>query len=190
MQIADERKITVLGLTHLNKKIDVGHINRMIGSRAWSAVPRMVWAIKAEYVDDGDGKKETDVRFLIPVKYNLIRRPKAFQFILHDTVFEMPRIEWLTERIEMDADDTGQKPDQTKQDEACFWLAEFLKHSQKDNKRVKAEASLAGIKQMTLARARVELGVVVEVQGKGKDRVSLWGLPNLTEGKSWEGYDS
>lgn len=125
VDFAARRNIAVLGLSHLSKKVDLGMINRTLGSRAWSSVPRIIWGLQVEQSENEDGQKnDTDDRFLLCVKCNLGRKPKGLKFSISDggkIAFDCGRYdrninfggvepsrkneigEWLVERIGIDA---------------------------------------------------------------------------------------
>lgn len=126
VDFAERRGVTVLALSHLSKKVDLGMINRTLGSRAWSSVPRIIWALQVEQTEDEDGQKvDTGNRFLLCVKCNLGRKPKGLKFSIGDAgrvVFDSARYnrnideaggvepsraseigDWLKERIGIDA---------------------------------------------------------------------------------------
>jgi hypothetical protein len=46
--VAERTGVTILGLSHLNKKVDIGMAHRTIGSVAFTAVPRAVWGVAAD----------------------------------------------------------------------------------------------------------------------------------------------
>lgn len=105
VDFAARRNVTILALSHLSKKVDLGMINRTLGSRAWSAVPRMIWGLQSEEAEDADGNRiETDNRFLLCIKSNLCRKPRGMKF----TIFENGRLNFDTERLTMNIDE---KPD-------------------------------------------------------------------------------
>ena len=122
IDFAERRNVCVLALSHLSKKIDLKMINRTLGSRAWSAVPRMVWALQVETAEDEDGHKvDTGRRFLLCVKCNLGRKPQGLRFAIEDSgavVFD-------TERFSRNVDqDGGAEP--SRASEIGRWLTDRI----------------------------------------------------------------
>ena len=122
VDFAERRGVTVLALSHLSKKVDLGMINRTLGSRAWSSVPRMIWALQVEQVENEDGNKsETGSRFLLCVKCNLGKKPKGLKFSIGDG----GKVVFDTMRIDRDIDDSGGiKP--SRGSEIREWLIERI----------------------------------------------------------------
>lgn len=122
IDFAERRNVCVLALSHLSKKVDLRMINRTLGSRAWSAVPRMVWALQVETAEDEDGHKiDTGSRFLLCVKCNLGRKPQGLRFAIEDSgavVFD-------TERFSRNVDqDGGAEP--SRASEIGRWLTDRI----------------------------------------------------------------
>ena len=83
VKFAARHNVAVLALTHLSKKVDLGMINRIIGSRGWSSVPRITFGIIAEEMSDEDGCKiETNKRILSPIKNNVAPKGPGIRFTI------------------------------------------------------------------------------------------------------------
>lgn len=76
--IAEQLNVTVIGLSHLNKKVDMDMQHRSIGSVAFNAIPRAVWGVFAK--EDEEGFSDTKRRFFFPIKDNLCINPDALEF--------------------------------------------------------------------------------------------------------------
>jgi hypothetical protein len=125
VDFAERRNVAVLMLTHLSKKVDLSLINRSIGSRAWSAVPRLIWTLKVETREDDDGNKiDTMRRFLLCVKCNLGKRPRGMIFAIHDN----GGVTIEQERHDLDADqeDGGGGSEPSRAKEIGDWLLERI----------------------------------------------------------------
>jgi len=146
VDLATRRNIAILALTHLNKKVDLGMINRTIGSRAWSAVPRIIWGIRTEQIEDEDGNKvDTDNRFLLNIKCNIGPKPKGLKF----SIGKGGRVTWDAERITMSMDsDYRVKTNQT--EEAAEWLEEFLSNGAMTSKAIFKEGKREGFSERVL----------------------------------------
>ena len=121
VDFAVRRNISILGLTHLNKKVDLGMINRTIGSRSWSAVPRMIWGIQGEQIENEDGQKiDTNNRFLLCIKNNLGPKPKGMKFSIEDN----GKVVFDSKRFDMNMDDGGIQA--SRSEEIGDWLIEQI----------------------------------------------------------------
>lgn len=153
IDFAAARNVAVLGLSHFNKKIDAGMINRTIGSRAWSAVPRVIWGVRTFEKDDEEGNKtDTGERALLCIKCNLGRKPQGLAF----TIGEGGAVTLHGDRINASMDDAGnQKRDnQFKVDEAGDWLLEYLGDEEIESDKIFEAAEAAGFKKQHLYKAK------------------------------------
>lgn len=172
IDFASRRKIAVLGLSHLNKKIDAGMINRTIGSRAWSAVPRMSWGVRTEQVEDEDGhKSDTENRFMLNIKCNIGPRPRGLKFSIGDGGC----VTFDTERLDMSMDDQGGVKI-SRLNEAVTWLTERLAQGSVLSQTIFDEGQKRGFYQKLLHRAKDELKIKPRKEQFG-GRWS-WSLPN------------
>jgi hypothetical protein len=171
LDFAAHRNIAVLALTHLNKKVDLGMINRTIGSRAWSAVPRMVWGLRTEQIEDEDGHKtDTDGRLLLCIKSNIGPKPRGLRF----TIGDGGRVTWEDERVNLSIDgDCGVKAHRI--DEASDWLREFLGSKCMTAAAVFEEGKTAGFSRDLLNRAKERLRIKPSKLGFGGQW--FWELP-------------
>lgn len=156
IDFATERNIAVLGLTHLNKKIELGANNRTIGSRAWSATPRMKWQIDVEKAENEEGHKvETGNRFLWCTKCNIGQKPQGFTF----RIGEGGQVVLTGERnnYQGESDTGGIKA--SRKDEIGEWLLDRLKSGSEPQKTISAEAC----KKFKISNTR--LGVIASDVG-------------------------
>ncbi|MBE0535707.1 MAG: AAA family ATPase [Phycisphaerae bacterium] len=125
VRLAERRSICVLGLSHLNKKVDLRMINRTLGSRAWSAVPRMVWTVTAseEAADPGE-------RLLLNIKSNIGPKPEGLKFAI-TAARDFPSVgavNFSGERTRQSVD-----PEETNSarliDECMQWLKDYLEEN-------------------------------------------------------------
>ena len=172
VDFAARRNVAVLGLTHLNKKVDIGMINRTIGSRAWSAVPRMIWGIRTEQVEDEEGQKsDTDNKFLLCIKCNLGVKPKGLRFSIGDGGC----IKWEEERINLSMDNDG-KVKASRVEEASKWLQEYLGTKQMTSAAVFEDGERAGFGRSLLYRAKDTLNIRASKSNFGGEGLWFWGL--------------
>lgn len=171
VDFARRKNIAILMLTHLNKKVDLGMINRAIGSRAWSAIPRIIWGLLKEEIVDGEGNKiETDRRFMLNIKTGIGPRPLGLQF----HIGEKGAITWETERCNKSIDENLKGQGRTSRvEEAAGWLHEFLKSGNKASATIFEEGKQQGFARNTLYRAKSTLPIKVTKRGSGDWE---WGL--------------
>jgi hypothetical protein len=174
VDLAARRNVAVLALTHLNKKIDLGMINRTIGSRAWSAVPCIIWGIRTEQVEDEDGSKiDTDNCFLANIKCNIGPKPRAFKF----SIGEGGKVTWSEERIVMSLDnDNRVKTNQT--EKAVKWLKEFLRSGVMTSTAIFEAGKQEGFSERVLNLAKDKLKIKPDRIGFGRGGGWWWELPN------------
>lgn len=176
VDFAERRGVCVLGLSHLNKKVDLGMINRTLGSRAWSAVPRMIWTITRPK-DEGAGDNE---RLLINVKSNLGPRPDGLKFVIESSpeYSSVGLAKFSGERTRQSADE---KPSTGGRliDDAVEWLRGYLADGQSVSSDAVFEAAEAeGFKKNMLYKAKTKLGIKPRPGTFGSDWT--WKLPETT----------
>lgn len=189
VSLADELGVSIIGIMHFNKKVDVTNtLLRISDSLAFGATARHVFAA----VDDPGNQRKLMVRG----KNNLARRDisaLAYGFgvkvvgVDGKTGVEIvaPHVEWLgpvdvTASEAMQAAQGGGAP--AARDDAKTFLTDFLA----DGPRTKAEIDDAaggnGISERTLRRAKNELKVAA--RRDGPDGTWRWHLP-----ARWGGED-
>lgn len=166
---AERHNVAVLMLSHFNKKQDARFINRTIGSRAWSAGPRMIWGL--EFDPNGDNE---DV-YMTNIKCNIGPRPKGFRFHISGPTGK-GQVYWDIARTTRIMGESAEKT--TKLQECCEWLKEKLD----DDAKVPAaeifdEGDDLGFNEIMLKRAKKEMDVISVREGFGKDSVSYWQNP-------------
>lgn len=174
VDFAARQNISVLGLSHFNKKIDAGMINRTIGSRAWSAVPRMIWGIRAEQIEDDEGRKtDTENRFLLNIKCNIGAKPKGIKFSISDGGVVI----CTGERTSLSMDDMGDVSIK-RLDEAIEWLSDRLEGSKSVTAdTIYRESKEKGFSKSTVDRAKDKLRIRPTRSGYGPDGQWWWSLP-------------
>ncbi|MBL7186133.1 MAG: AAA family ATPase [Phycisphaerae bacterium] len=173
LDFAARRSVAVLGLTHLNKKIDIGMINRTIGSRAWSAVPRMVWGIRTEQVEDDEGQKsDTDSKFLLCIKCNLGPKPKGLRFSIGDG----GRVVWDEERVHISIDNDC-KVRTSRIDEAVIWLKKYLGDKQMTSAAIFEDGGEAKFGRNLLYAAKKNLKIRKSKSSFHGEGIWFWELP-------------
>ena len=108
VDLSHRRKIAIVGLTHLSKKVDLGFINRITGSRQWGAVPRMSWGIQTVQEEDDEGHKvDTNDRDLLCIKSNQGRKPQGLRFSIGEAHGHNGAVTFSNERLTKHIDEGG-----------------------------------------------------------------------------------
>ncbi|MCF7956443.1 MAG: AAA family ATPase [Phycisphaerae bacterium] len=177
VDFAARRNVAVLVLSHLNKKVGIGFINRTIGSRAWSAVPRLVWGIKEQIEDDGGDKVSTGYRLLLNIKCNIGPKPQGLKFAIGDNA----TVIWDSERVDFSMDDVLAKT--LKIEEATEWLRERLSEGKTaTSKTLFAEGEKFGYSEKMLHRAKKVLGIKACKSSFGGEGHWFWKMPEEATG--------
>jgi hypothetical protein len=168
---AEGEGVTVIGLRHLNKASDKPALYRGGGSIALTAVARSTLLVARHPEDPA-------LRVVISQKCNLVpdgvKRPIAFR--IGQDGRGRPRIEWLEEEIDIDADELlaprkpGPKADTL--ETAKRYIRDHLADGPKPRAIVVDGARKAGLSDSSVDRAQRELGVVSTPQGKER----VWSL--------------
>jgi putative DNA primase/helicase len=182
VELAEAEKCAVLGITHFTK--GTGErlpIDRVTGSLAFGALPRVVMAVAKTSEGQGAG------RLLVCVKNNLGPDDGAYRFELRDErLFDSPDITASSvvwgEKVEGDArsilaqaEGLVGKKKSTLTGEAAVWLKELLAESSMATSEVRRLAEVAGFEWRTVQRAMGMAGVVSKHDGFGG--VHYWSIP-------------
>lgn len=159
-RLADEQGLAVLGLMHLNKRQGADALSRIMGSNAFTALPRSVLLLGAERDD------ETRLH-LIHIKSNLGARGPSLACHIDGKVVKHDRESFPTSQFIIDGvseatshdvlEDPESSADRTEQDDARDWLVDRLRNGRAPVQIVIAEAKKAGINRRTLYRAQKKL---------------------------------
>jgi len=174
-ELAEEEKLTVLALRHLNKASDKPALYRGGGSIALAAVARSVLLV-ARHPND-----ET-LRVIVVQKGNLAqdskRKPVGFRVESHDSGHAV--IEWEPGDIEIDAEEllAQRRPGPTPKtkDRAKEFLRAFLAAGPRLREDVVGAADAAGLNEKTLERAVRDLRID-SVPHDDDPKKRLWALP-------------
>ncbi len=168
--LAEKYGVAVVGVMHLTKSGQQKALYRAIGSVAFVAAARTVFAV-------GQDPDDPDKRILVGVKNNLARIPEALAFrILEDGL-----LTWEGSVDEADAESvlTGGTPEErTERKDATKFLEDILADGEVASKEVFRAAKENGITAITLKRAKSKLGVDNRHEGQpGKPQKWFWSLP-------------
>lgn len=174
-EIANARKVAVVGVIHLNKKEGLSAIHRVGGAGAFVGVARASWLFTRD-------PEAADERLMLPLKNNYARKSSSLGYRVNERPVQiendqvpMPYIEWLGQ-TDLDADEIISMPKKhTPRADAKALLKNSLATGPQDASTVLAAAARQGISERTLVRAKKELGV--ESRKKGTEGWE-WVLPN------------
>ena len=180
-ELATERGIAVVGLTHFLKRhnsqgSDVQ--DQVIGSQAWVAVARMVWAV---------GKTDAG-RALFRVKSNLGTTEGGFTYQINGynqgNGIEGKVASFGNDVVEGEADDAfavKAARSSPAKDQAKEWLQGYLENNPEGdtwNHLLEAAAAEEGISKSALLKARRDLqgrgAIETDLVGFGKGRKTIW----------------
>lgn len=152
--LAAKQKVTIIGINHHNKRQDLSYIYRGLGSTAFVALARSVWAVVVD-------KDDSETRIFCPVKSNYCINPTGLKFRIIDGAIEFDTEPW-TGHI----DDTGSKST-SRVDEASDWLIEKLQNGARLSSTLFEEGEEDGFGKDLLFRAKKKLGVKATKDGFG-----------------------
>lgn len=153
-EFASRRRISILAVTHLSKSGGNKAVYRAMGSLAFAAAARAVWAITK---DSNDPER----RLFLSAKLNLAKDPDGLAYRIADG-----RVEWEQLPVAMHADeafaielsDKNPKRRGTEREEAAEWLCEFLSDGEKPASEVLETGKQYGFSERTLRRAYKQIG--------------------------------
>jgi hypothetical protein len=162
--LAARRKAAVLAVTHLNKAGGLPAIYRAMGSLAFVAAARAVWAVVRDENDE-TGRR----RLFVPVKNNLGADESGLAYSL-ETTDGAARVAWEAVPVEMRADDAlGGSRVAAARDEARQFVIQTLEANGGDmpSDELSEAAKAEGISRQTLRRAKKAVAETYNEKGKG-----------------------
>ena len=165
--LAARHKVTIIGINHHNKRQDLSYMYRGLGSTAFVAQARSVWAV---ILDKDDPNRET--RIFCPVKANYCINPTGLKYRIIDGVVTFEPEPWLGHIDDM----AKSKPHkQFRVDKAAEWLEERLGTSDVTSAVIFEEGEAAGFNKDLLYRAKEKLKIKPKKQGFGGQW--FWRMP-------------
>lgn len=187
VDLAAELRAAVVGISHFSKgTAGRDPVDRVTGSVAFGALPRVVFGTAKRTEEQGGG------RVLVRAKSNIGPDGGGFVYELHQV--EVPghpglmasRVEWGSplegSARELLADVEAVDTDRTGKAEAMEFLAQVLAAGRVDSREVKRLADAHGLTPKELRAARYDAGVVIDFEGFGKDKRTFWRLPISAQG--------
>jgi len=171
-ELAGHYQVAVLAVTHLSKTGGSKAVYRAMGSLAFAAAARAVWAIVKD-------PEDPERRLFLPAKLNLARSPDGLAYRIIEG-----GVAWEYEPVKMHADDAmaaelvppkrgGNRA--TERQEAAKWLLTMLAPAPRASQEILEQGEQYGFNKRTLQRAFKDLG-----GHSTKDNFSkgwLWSLP-------------
>jgi putative DNA primase/helicase len=191
-KLAEQKRISVIGIMHFNKKADVTNaMLRIADSLAYVAAARHVYVV----VDDSENDK---ARLFVKAKNNLAPDKHALRFMVGtrmvgidpDTQEDIwaPHVLWDSEHVEvtateaMEAAESGGGSARARRKEAEEFIKTRLANGPVPTKEIEEEAKAHGISVTgALRRARTELGVSVFKQPGKTDSGWFWEMPKVSQ---------
>ena len=166
--LAQETGALVILVVHLNKRTEGGAQQRIGGSGAWVAAPRVAFLV----VEDPLSKE----RFMLPVKNNLGDDRTGFQYRIlekllnyDEQTIKAPHIEWLasTQRSAAELLEPPKRSRTSAVDDAKSFLEEELAIEAKLVTELRESAKSAGISWASIQRAKKELIIATKKIAEG-----------------------
>jgi putative DNA primase/helicase len=161
-EMAARKRVAIIGVMHLNKAVGGRNaLHRVVGSGAFTAVARSVYAVARE--------RDSDRVLFVPAKSNLGRaeiKGLAFRIVERTTAsaIKAPAIVWEPGEVVETADEIFAPADSTDEGrgaraEAEDFLLEALRDGPVESEILSRDADEVGISPSTLKRAKRSLGV-------------------------------
>jgi AAA domain-containing protein len=161
-QLAEEFDIALLGIHHFNKGKRDHAGDSISGSHAYRDASRAIWLFALD-------KDDRDRRLMVCDKNNWAEKhPPGLAYRI-----TAGRIQYEAERLEMTSDELMGQRSQQQLDVANSWLAAQLSAGPQTATDMQIAATMAGISNVTLRRAKKSLGVVSKQESNGW----YWSLP-------------
>ena len=170
-QLASKHSVAVVAVTHLSKSMNNKAVYRAMGSLAFAAAARAVWAVTK-------AQNDPDRRLLLPVKMNLSPNETGLAYSIING-----RVEWEPDPVQLTAEDAfaaeienvGNGKGQERR-EAAEFLREELANGPRPSKEIIGDAKERGISVKTLRRAYKDMSG--KPQKNGMTGGWEWGLPS------------
>jgi len=175
--LAAERNVAILMVTHLSKGEASKALHRFMGSIAFAAAARACWLVEVDKDDSGR-------RLFLPVKQNLAKNVGGLAFRIVDRMVagqSIGAVEWEPGRIDTLAEaalsgDAGRGPSAV--DDCAEWLSEYMADGPKLASEAEEAAKANSFSVAAVRRAKKRLGIVSRCDGfQGQWR---WVFPGQT----------
>jgi len=170
--LAARHGVAVLAVTHLNKANSLPAIYREMGSLAFVAAARAVWAVVRDENDE-TGRR----RFFVPIKNNLGTDETGLAYAL-ESVGQAAHVAWESEPVNVRADDAlngGGRKAAIREDASQF-VIDTLNANGGDmlSEELSEAAEAHGISKITLRRAKKTVAQCYKEKGRdGRWRIKV-----------------
>jgi hypothetical protein len=184
-EMAERKRVAILSVTHFSKagaQNTTKALHRFMGSIAFTAAPRAVFAVIEDAEHDGR-------RLLLHAKNNLARAPQGLAFrveqcLVRDGIIAS-RIMWDAEPVAITANealaaDAAGSETRTAKAEGIEFLQAALAGGPIPAAEVQRMGREHGLTAKAIRSAREALGVEIARDGFGPGSKSLWSLPEST----------
>lgn len=186
-QWADSTNAAVLGVMHFNKGISTDVLDRVNGSRGFTAAARSLLTVGDNPEDQGERVVAVGKSNLAPAGVPSLRFRIEGRTITHPAVegpIETSGIAWLGEAKGVTSRDllgaAVSDEDRSARQEAADWLCDLLGKEPVPANDVKAKAEKAGLAWATVRRAKSDVGVVSKRWGRpGEEGGWCWSLADV-----------
>ncbi len=185
VELGDKLKAAIIGITHFNKSsLTRDPLDRVTGSIAFGALARLVLATAK--IKDANGQHK---RIFARVKSNNGPDGSGYEYQIEQTeLVSYPEvysskiiwgefIEGTAQDLLTEKNDSSNAEDQSSFKEAVDFLKILLTSGPLSKKEIDEKARDAGIKNITLRRAKSFLGIKTIHHGYGKGSTWKWALP-------------
>jgi putative DNA primase/helicase len=170
--LAERTGVAALAINHLTKKSDTAVMYRAMGSMAFVAAARAVWAV-------GPDRQTAGRLLFLPVKCNLAGglTGLAYRIVPSAQSPDVPVLAWEPGAIALSAEEAldARINALTRREQAGMWLESVLANGPVPAAELEKQALATGLSLMTLRRAKRELKV--ETFRIGFAAGCLWSLP-------------
>lgn len=186
VDFAQNQHCAIIGISHFGKGGQgKDPAERVLGSQAFTALPRMVWATVID--------KDTGDRVLVRAKTNLSARDGGFVYSVEQTQYsgiDTSVVVWKgqiegsshqiindAEAVEFDSESGSELGD------CAQWLKSYLEDvgGSQEKKIIADLAKGSGFGNSSLYRAKDALKLLAKVEGFASSRCSIWMLPTNGE---------
>lgn len=175
-ELAQRRKVAVLGVTHLNKSGGQA-MYRTMGSLAFVAAARSVWVVVKD-------KTNPSMRLVLPVKNNLAPDVEGMSYQVIE-VNNSPVLAWGTQPITMSADEALAPEENSKSARAnklrdvTNWLRGLLNSGPLPAQEVFEAGKAVGYSDYLIRSTKNMLKIIPYREGFGRGAVWFWKLPPI-----------
>lgn len=180
-ELAVKHRVAIVFVTHLNRSESKNALNRISGSGAFTAAPRMAWIVAQDPNDE-------EYRVFVQAKANIGPNPGGLTFRIVDCEIEGKKrgvITYSNERTNITAsealDESGHSSKQrgpSKIDLAMAWLSDYMSSGPQMATAGEEAAKVAGHSAKTLGRARNNLNVLSRQIRDGERSCWQWHIPD------------